>query len=465
MLGTLWSRRPKLRLIVVFIFPLFLSGCSKSDYLPDGRLHLTYWEKWTGFEFDAMQKVVDQYNESQNRVFVELLSTSQIERKLTVAIAGGTPPDIAGLFSEFVPVFADQNAMLPLDGYLERFGKSKDEYIEGYWKKSVYHGYTWAIPTCGAAIAWHYNKGHFRDAGLDPVEDVPVTLDELVALEEKLNIIEDGRIEQVAYIPSEPPPSWWPYMFVWFFGGELWDGEGKITLTSPEVVEAYEWVAGYSERLGVSRVQAFSSGFGKLFASPQNPFLAGKVSSVIQGNWMHTFVEKYNPGLEFGVAPIPTKTRDLYGTSLVECDVVFIPNGVRHPDESFEFIQYLTSQEATEQFNSEMRSINPRRVRSPEYTRNHPNPNIELFDRLAMDPKAKATPLIPIWTEMLDEMRDVFERIWLHRAKPYDALQEAQDRLQNRLDREMERWRRVGPARTEEWDRFVAKTREGKMAS
>ena len=35
-----------------------------------GRIVLEYWEKWTGFEREAMARVVEDFNQSQEKIFV-----------------------------------------------------------------------------------------------------------------------------------------------------------------------------------------------------------------------------------------------------------------------------------------------------------------------------------------------------------------------------------------------------------
>ncbi|HEV2471883.1 MAG TPA: hypothetical protein VGS41_04415, partial [Chthonomonadales bacterium] len=85
---------------------------------PTGRVvHVTYWEKWTGFESDAMRNVVNAFNASQNRVHVDFLTISGIENKTLLAAAGGDPPDIAGLYGPNVAQYADDHAIIPLDDY------------------------------------------------------------------------------------------------------------------------------------------------------------------------------------------------------------------------------------------------------------------------------------------------------------------------------------------------------------
>src|SRR6266567_1505832 len=94
----------------------FLSFCgcarSREEKTADGRIILQYLEKWTGFEDDAMQAVVDDYNRSQNRVFVnKLTGLGEVERKLMLATAGGDPPDIAGIWPATIPGFSEKGAL------------------------------------------------------------------------------------------------------------------------------------------------------------------------------------------------------------------------------------------------------------------------------------------------------------------------------------------------------------------
>ena len=58
---------------------LAFTGCGQPP--PTGKIEITYWEKWTGFEDDAMQAVVDDFNNSQNRIFVrKLTGIGEVER-------------------------------------------------------------------------------------------------------------------------------------------------------------------------------------------------------------------------------------------------------------------------------------------------------------------------------------------------------------------------------------------------
>src|SRR5579871_1090696 len=91
---------------------------------PPGPIHIAYWEKWTGFESDAMKSVVDDFNRSQNRIVVDYLPVSDVGDKTMFAISAGCPPDVAGLWGDSVPHYADDRAVLPLDDFCRRAGIS-----------------------------------------------------------------------------------------------------------------------------------------------------------------------------------------------------------------------------------------------------------------------------------------------------------------------------------------------------
>ena len=113
----------------------------------DEKIHIKYWEKWTGIEGDAIEATVDAFNGSQNRIHVDLLTISSIERKTLLATAGGNPPDVAGLYGPNVAQYADDNAVMPLDEYCRRSHLSRDQYIPVYWDMGTYHGHQYALPS------------------------------------------------------------------------------------------------------------------------------------------------------------------------------------------------------------------------------------------------------------------------------------------------------------------------------
>lgn len=422
---------------------LVVTGCAAmGEAAEDGRVRISYWEKWTGFEGEAMRAVVEEFNRSQDRIRVDLLTVSQVDQKMLLATAGGNPPDVAGLWSYNVFEYADKNALRPLDDLLERDRIGPEQYLPAYWRLCRHRGQTWALPTAPATVALHWNKRLFREAGLDP-ERPPRTLEELDAFSERL-VKRDPvtkKITRMGFMPSEP--GWWNWGWGYWFGGRLWDEQGRATPDGPENVRAFRWVRSYSEKFGATDLQLFQSGFGN-FSSPQNAFISEQVAMVLQGVWMYNFISKYNPNLEWGAAPFPhpADRPDLARSSVVDMDVLVIPTGAKHPMEAWEFIKFVNSRRGMELLCMGQRKHSPLASVSPEFFAQHPNPYIRLFTDLAKGPNTFSVPRVGIWRQYNDEMRAAFDSVWIGAQTPEEALATVRRRIQPKLDREMARQRR-----------------------
>jgi multiple sugar transport system substrate-binding protein len=457
--------------IAVVLVALGALACSRAE-ASSGPRRIVYWEKWTGFEGEAMDRVVDAFNAKERArakrepgyrpIEVKTVTISRIEQKLLVAVAGGNPPDVAGIYSFMIASYVNKGALTDLTPLLAEAGISKDDYIPAYFELGEYDGRVWALPTAPATTALHWNKRLFREAGLDP-EVPPKTLEELDAFAEKLTkweitlpsgekqirtgylediAAEDKRLIQVGFLPSEP--GWWSWSWGYHFGGTLFDGK-RVTTADPNNVRAYEWVASYSRKLGVGAVQKLRSSFGN-FSSPQNPFLSGRIAMEMQGVWMYNFIDKYAPGMQWGAAPFPPPADrpDLARPSLVEADDLVIPKDSKHPAEAFEFIRFTQTQEALELLCFGQRKHSPLKKVSPEFWQKHPHPYIELFSSLATSKTGFYPPKLGIYNEYRRELAAGVDAIMNLSATPEQALGDVEARMQKAYERELAQKERRG---------------------
>ncbi len=275
-----------------------------------GRVHVQYWEKWTGLEAQQAQEVVDAFNSTVGKekgIWVDMTSMSQIDRKTLISTAAGVPPDVAGLWDGQVLQYASMNALEPLDDYARQYGMTRDKYKPVFYDGCKYNGTLYAIPSTVWCIALLWNKAVFlekaaeiRAAGLDP-DRAPQTIDELDKYAAAIDTWEgsgkDRRLKLTGYIPLEPGTA--TNEMGYWFGAPVADPTGtRVLLNSPEMMRTYNWIRGYSERLGERQLEEFRSGMSagatSLFDTPQNPFLVGWNSMVAQGPWMAAFIEKYD---------------------------------------------------------------------------------------------------------------------------------------------------------------------------
>lgn len=398
----------------------------------EGRIVVTYWEKWTNFEADAMRAVVDDFNRSQDRIFVKYLSVSGIREKTILSIAAKNPPDLAGVDATSVPQYAFNRAAMPLDDVIGEAGIRPEAYIPVFWEMCRYRGRLWALPTTPATTALHLNRKLLRESGWNP-DQPPRTIEELDEMDRTVNRLSAGKLTRSGFLPSEP--DWWPWCWPYFFGGGLWDGDGKITTDRPENVRAYTWVASYAKRYGIDNIQGFKQGFGS-FDSPQNSFIDGKVASVHQGVWMANFITKYAPDFEWMAAPFPhpADRPDLANSAIVDLDVIIIPRGARHPKEAMEFLSYLQSQPAMEKLCLGQKKDSPLLATSPEFYAQHANPYIRLFRELSLGPNTFSVPKTPLWPEYSANLQQAVDQMNSGAKTPAQALADVRVRMQPRLD-------------------------------
>jgi len=427
----------------------------------DGKVHITYWEKWTSFEAQAMQEVIAQFQRAQDRIVVDYLPTSQIDRKMIVATAGGDPPDVVGLWAYNLPTFADAGALQPLDEFIRRDGLAPAEWLARYYPvyaRMVQHaGRVYAGISTPATIALYWNKTLFREAGLDP-DRPPRTLAEFNDYARRLTKRDarTGAIVQMGFLPQDP--GWWPWVFCRWFGGELFDGRRITLATDPKNLAAMKWIEGFTRDNGADTVKIFSAGALGAWASAQAPFMSGRIAMVFQGVWYDNYITQYKPGLDYGVGAWPEAVPGVKDFTLAEADVLAIPRGAKHAAEAWEFIKFVNSADARAQSRAELQGaelicylqqkLSPLREWSPFFAEHHPHPHVAVFRQLAASEHAVFTPAVGVWQEYYREFIAAFEKVRLLEATPEDALASAHARM------------------TESWERYRRSlVRHGQLAA
>lgn len=410
-----------------------------------GRIVLDYWEKWTGHEGLAMQRIVDRFNDSQSRIFVRYLVTAGIDQKTLVAIAGGDPPDIVGLWNYNVPAFAEANAILPLDDMARAAGLSLDDYASGVRPIMLHQGKWWAIINTAGTIALYWNKSVFRDAGLDP-DRPPRTIEELDDLNRRLTLPAPpsrAPVQRTGYLHAEP--GWWPSMWGYYFGGSIYDPKADRSLAaSPENLAAYRWMQSYPLTLTPEREQQFRAGFGN-YDSPLNAFLSGKLAMVLQGPWLANVIRAYKPDLDYAVAPFPVLA-SLFDPAapigLIDTDILVIPRGVPHPEACMEFIAFTQRRDNVEELATAHCKNSPLAHSSESFFANHPNRGVRVHDAIAKSPRSFLCPRTPTWLQFKAEFDASAEIMWTCRGTPDQVLPSLQQRTQAMLDRAADQRRR-----------------------
>ncbi len=437
----------KLTAVAISAVALFAYSEKMAERNPrKDRVHVTYWEGWTAFEFEAMAAIVADFNRSQDRIQVDILSESDAVNKTMMSISAGLPPDVAGLGNPDIAHFVDDHALMPLDDFCKEKGINRSQYTPIFWDMGVYQGHVWSLPSVPASTALFYNPSMFSQVGLKP-DAYPKTIEELDALDVKLSKLDgEGRIKQIGFLPSEP--GWWTWAFGYYFGGKLIDADGNLTVNSKENIRGFDWVASFSKRHGSDAVQSFKQGLGN-FSSPQNAFMAQQVVMEMQGVWMYNFIHTFNPSLSWRVVPFPhpADRPDMANVTMVEENNLTIPRGAKHPREAFEFIAFVQQQKEMEKLCCGQLKFSPLSKVTPEFYQKNPNPSAKFFYELSGSPNSVPAPKVGYWQEFQSELSATIDSITLLSRTPKEALDHLQERMKPKVEsyrQRVEQRRRLG---------------------
>ncbi len=429
------SRRATLGVIAASAAGFAFFGPRPRADLPTDRIVLDYWEKWTGAEGLAMQRLVDRFNASQSDIFVRYLSIGSIDQKAMIAVAGRSPPDILGLWSFNIPAFAEAGALMPLDGFASKAGLSREHYARAVWPMMTHHDRLYSlISTCGT-VALYINDDRLSEAGLAGAA-APTSIEELDTLcDALLERRPNGDIEKLGFIHTDP--GWWSWLWGYHFGGSLLDERtNTATANAPENVRAYEWVQSYPKKFGARDLSKFQSGVG-FYGTAQAPFLTGRVGLTIQGPWMANLIHAFAPDLNYRVVPMPTIasiTDAANPVGLVDGDMLTIPAGAREPEASFAFILWMQQQKQIEEIATAHAKNSPLAQVFPDFIADHPNRGIAAHNAIAASPRAFRFPKTRVWPRYVSEFDAAFQRLWLLQDEPASMLASINSRAQAALD-------------------------------
>ena len=408
----------------------FLFWSPEADEPDDGRVHIRYWYI-VGAE-DAVPYHARRFNEVQDSIVVEAtpIPWTEHEKKILTAVLSGDPPDVV---SQFIPVvkWASRLALTPLDGLIAATDFDTTRFYPALWSEMGWQGQTFAVPVNSTSYALFYNRALFREAGLDPA-DPPATWTELEETARRLTQRDArGRIVQAGFVPDYGNlPS--TQLMAWELGAEYLSADGdRVTLDSPPVRQALGWMAGFYGDYGVGDLKAFTAGLG---TADQHGFLSGKLGMAVLDLSFLDQIAEYAPGLDYGVAPIPTFPGRPSASSAGSWWLA-IPRGARHPEAAWAFIRFATeAQTQLEETAASAEVLFPANRAAGEDPRFVSSPAMEVFaDQMAVAHSPTVVPLVHdvFWREFFGAQ----ERVLFGLQTPEEALAQAETVVQDALDR------------------------------
>lgn len=392
-----------------------------------GREKVIFWHMWTSNWAEVVERIVQRFNESQDRWEVVPLTVAGGSLKTLIASAGGDPPDCMAQWEAVIPAWAERNALTPLDTLMPRqeWEALRDRLYPAVRAIGTYKGHFYGLSTGMNIWACYYRPDYFREAGLDP-DRFPKTLDELDAAADRLFKFDDaGRITRIGFIPR------WLRTYSAVFGGTFYDETtGEPVFTHPRTLAALEWMTARADKYGFEKVLSFESGLTTTFAASW-PFISGAYAIVVDGQWRVEQLARYAPELEYRTAPVPPPAggKPLAGWS--NGNFMIIPNGAKHKEGAWAFMRFWSGVDQPERA-AEFYTwggwlpITPEVANTPVYQAYCDKyPPFRTFLEIMASPNVQVSPPVPVQAYLISRMDTAEDAALRGILSPEEALKQA----------------------------------------
>jgi multiple sugar transport system substrate-binding protein len=310
----------------------------------------TSFMNWDAIEDTPIEAVINEYQQRTGRT-VEVIPTpgrgTDYETKVRTMLAGGTAPDIMRTNDDFVRYYSIKDQIIDLTPYIERDQIDPNDYFEPIWNfaKQPSGTYTaWSLGSQPRLI--FYNVDMFNEAGvpLPPKEWTAEgwSWDDFLEKAQQLTV-EGERWGALVYDDTG-----YEQTFSVNNGAEdgIYAADGEtFTLSSPEGIEAIQWVADLTCEHGVQPEWG-------LVSEPDtgnNLFLQGKVGMIFRTQGTINYFRRNAGDFEWDVAPPPAKVNQKTESSLICFTITKV---AENPDGAWELLKFMGGPDGSKIFAS-----------------------------------------------------------------------------------------------------------------
>ncbi|WP_078411956.1 ABC transporter substrate-binding protein [Priestia abyssalis] len=347
-----WRKLSTPVLVLTMITGLLLTGCKGEDSQPNDRtkkaeerVKITFWDDNAGPQRTPIwEELINRFESENPAIDVEYvgLPKDYAKSKFDAAIAAEDTPDVASVYTSWLPEFSHRDALLPLDSYFENWNEKDEinkEVIE-FNKRIVHDKKLYGIPyTQNLDILW-IRSDWFKEANVK----TPETWKEFFAAVEILTDQSKGRYGYT--IRGGGGGSFQLQRMMYAYSGiENYIEDGKSTINDPKHVEFlkryFEMYQKYTPKSDIT------NDYKAMIAN----FDTG-VAAMVQHN-IGSFAE-HSEGLtldQFEAVPLPKSINGQYVAEGGNTIGISVFKGTQHPDEAWEFVRFVNSKEAQNLWN------------------------------------------------------------------------------------------------------------------
>lgn len=266
---------------------------------------LNFWDFHVDKEAACIKEMVDEYNQSQDAVYVEYTSVNQTDYTttlVTTAYANGECPDILWVEPATFKKFSNAGILADISSYYTDALKT-DMLSSCLNAATGEDGKIYSLPFECETLGLFYDADALEEAGIQP----PKTWDELEEAAKTLTTDDRYGIVLPVEKTSYTMFNWWPFM--WMNKADVYDSEGNIVVDSSEMAGALDfWGSFYKNEHCPSSLQDGPWSIDNV--------ANGVAAMQIGGTYMINAAEEYNKdGHNISVTQLPSPDGETYITS------------------------------------------------------------------------------------------------------------------------------------------------------
>ena len=391
------------------------------------RIPIRFWHMWTAEWKDVIDRIVGEYNQSQDQYEVVALSIPEnsANSKFLLAVAGGDPPDVMAQWGPVLPTWAQNDLILPLDDLMSDEEKRRYETYAYPVVKDIcnYKGHPYAMVTGVNLYACYCRKDHLTEAGLS-AEDFPNTMEELIRWGRKLDKYDQAEnLTRIGFMPS------FIFPVIGSLGGGFYDDQRQcLTLNTPQNLRALELLVSWRKVLGLENVLRFDAGLGSPFGIEWS-FITGAHSIEIDGQWRVEQLKRFAPDMDYFTAPVPPLSGAPENSGWAYGNFLVIPRGAAQVQGAWEFIKFWTGLDDAENAAKFYvwgawvpgSSLIAQTKIYQDFLRE--NPNFKTFIDLADSANIRPNPPVPYQAFLCDRINQAFDAAYRGVMSPAKALE------------------------------------------
>ena len=396
--------RAQIAIILASCILVSMNGCGGSA--PDsGANVIRFWHFWSEPGQKAVLKELVAEFEKEKNVKVELteLSWNDGKVKLQAAFNSGAPPDVIELGSDWIAQFSSSGVLLALPGD----GNALGRFVSYSVAPAMWQGRTFAYPWTLDTRVIFTNQTLLAKAGwTEPI----ITMDQLIRAAE---LVKESGTDGWGANGADAHRLYKKILpFMWTYGGDVFDAQGKPILNSPENVQALSVYA-----------QLARAGFVETQRQLDAAFVQGKIALWNSGSWLSKKIYankalKAQPIMMPGVHGQP-------GVSFAGGEYLAVSASTKNTQHARDLVLFLTKGSTAVRFCAQISEAGfPAEKASFSDSVLIADPIKALFARQLQH--ARMTPVHPRWLDIEAVIEDAVVRVLLGEETPQESMEKAQ---------------------------------------